>query len=75
MSDKRSGSARRRLVPYGLMGPGLIWLALFFVLPMFYMGELALRSGTLETGFVVHLGVLELLATRSRATTSSSSAR
>ena len=52
MSDKGSGSTRRRLVPYGLMAPGLLWLALFFVLPMIYMGELALRSGTLETGFV-----------------------
>ena len=48
---KRTGSVRRRLVPYGLLGPGLIWLLLFFVVPMFYMGELALRSGTLETGF------------------------
>ena len=52
MSAKGSGSTRRRLVPYGLMGPGLIWLVLFFVIPMVYMGELALRSGTLETGFV-----------------------
>jgi spermidine/putrescine transport system permease protein len=52
MSDKDSGSTRRRLIPYGLMGPGLLWLLLFFVVPMIYMGELALRSGTLETGFV-----------------------
>jgi spermidine/putrescine transport system permease protein len=42
---------RRRLVPYWLLAPGLIWLALFFVVPLYYMGELALRSGTLETGF------------------------
>ena len=33
------------------MGPGLVWLLLFFVLPMYFMGEVALRSGTLETGF------------------------
>jgi spermidine/putrescine transport system permease protein len=38
-------------VPYALLGPGLIWLLLFFVVPMYFMGELALRSGTLETGF------------------------
>jgi spermidine/putrescine transport system permease protein len=41
---------RRRLVPYGLLGPGAIWLALFFVVPMYYMGQMALRSGSLETG-------------------------
>jgi spermidine/putrescine transport system permease protein len=43
---------RRRLVPYGLLGPGAIWLLLFFLVPMYFMGELALRSGTPTTGFV-----------------------
>ena len=38
---------RHRLVPYFLMGPGLIWLILFFVIPLGFMGELSLRSGTL----------------------------
>src|SRR5688500_4496817 len=42
---------RRRLVPYWLLGPGAIWLALFFVVPMYFMGELALRSGTFTEGF------------------------
>ena len=41
---------RRRLIPYFLLGPGLIWLVLFFVVPMYFMGRLALESGTLETG-------------------------
>jgi spermidine/putrescine transport system permease protein len=44
-------TARRRLVPYGLLFPGAVWLALFFVVPMYFMGELALRSGTFTTGF------------------------
>ena len=44
-------SLRQRLVPYWLLGPGLLWLILFFVVPMYFMGELALRSGTLTTGF------------------------
>ncbi len=44
-------STRRRLIPYLLLGPGLLWLVLFFVVPMYSMGEVALRSGTLETGF------------------------
>jgi spermidine/putrescine transport system permease protein len=42
---------RRRLIPYFLLGPGLIWLILFFAIPMYFMGRLALESGTLETGF------------------------
>lgn len=44
-------SLRRRLIPYGLLGPGAVWLALFFVVPMYFMGELALRSGTFTEGF------------------------
>jgi spermidine/putrescine transport system permease protein len=43
-------SWRRRIVPYGLLGPGAIWLVLFFVVPMYYMGQMALRSGSLESG-------------------------
>jgi spermidine/putrescine transport system permease protein len=42
---------RRRLVPYFLLGPGLIWLILFFVVPMYYMGRLSLETGSLQTGF------------------------
>jgi spermidine/putrescine transport system permease protein len=44
-------SARRRLVPYFLLGPGLIWLILFFLVPMYFMARLSLYSGTLEQGF------------------------
>jgi spermidine/putrescine transport system permease protein len=36
---------RRRIVPYFLLGPGTIWLILFFVVPLFYMGRLSLESG------------------------------
>ena len=38
---------RRRLVPYFLLGPGTIWLVLFFVVPLYYMAELSLWSGTI----------------------------
>jgi spermidine/putrescine transport system permease protein len=41
---------RRRAVPYALLAPGGVWLALFFVVPMYFMGEMALRSGSLDTG-------------------------
>ena len=40
---------RRRLVPYGLLAPGAIWLILFFVVPMYFMGEMSLRSGIPNT--------------------------
>ena len=42
---------RRRLVPYFLLGPGLIWLILFFVVPMYFMARLSLESGSLTDGF------------------------
>ncbi len=41
---------RRRLVPYFLLGPGVLWLILFFAVPMYFMARLSLESGTLETG-------------------------
>ena len=51
MQEQRSSNIRRRLIPYGLLAPGLVWLVLFFVIPLYFMGRLALESGTLETGF------------------------
>jgi spermidine/putrescine transport system permease protein len=42
---------KQRLVPYWLLGPGLLWLFFFFVVPMYFMGELALYSGSLKSGF------------------------
>ena len=44
-------SLKQRLVPYWLLGPGLLWLLFFFVVPMYFMGELALYSGSLRSGF------------------------
>ncbi len=51
MEDSRRSSIRRRLIPYFLMGPGLVWLILFFVIPLYFMGRLSLESGSLEEGF------------------------
>jgi spermidine/putrescine transport system permease protein len=42
---------KSRLVPYGLLGPGLLWLAVFFVVPMYFMGIISLESGNLAEGF------------------------
>jgi spermidine/putrescine transport system permease protein len=41
---------RRRLVPYFLLGPGLIWLILFFVVPMYFMGRVSLEEGSAISG-------------------------
>jgi spermidine/putrescine transport system permease protein len=42
---------RRRGIPYFLLGPGVIWLLLFFVVPLYFMARISLFEGTLETGF------------------------
>lgn len=41
----------RGLVPYVLLAPGLLWLAVFYVYPAFQMLIASFWSGTLETGF------------------------
>jgi len=49
---KRQRSATglgRRLIPYGLLAPGTIWLIVFFVVPMYFMAEMSLRSGVPNT--------------------------
>jgi spermidine/putrescine transport system permease protein len=42
----------RWLTPYVLLAPGLGWLALFFVVPLFYLGYTSLQDGTVQTGYV-----------------------
>jgi spermidine/putrescine transport system permease protein len=42
-----SNERRRRLTPYLLLGPGLVVLFLFFVVPLYEMARLSLFSGTL----------------------------
>jgi spermidine/putrescine transport system permease protein len=42
---------RRNLLPYALLAPGLLWLVVFFAVPLYYMGEISLKTGTLETGY------------------------
>jgi spermidine/putrescine transport system permease protein len=43
-------TVRRRLIPYFLLGPGLIWLILFFVVPMFFMARTSLEQGSAISG-------------------------
>jgi spermidine/putrescine transport system permease protein len=42
---------RRWLSPYLLLAPGLAWLAVFFVVPMFYLGYTSLQAGDILTGY------------------------
>ena len=37
--------------PYLLLAPGLAWLAVFFVVPMGFLGYQSLQSGSFETGY------------------------
>ena len=43
--------ARRRGTPYLLLAPGLAWLALFFVVPMYYLLNTSLQTGSLDVGY------------------------
>jgi spermidine/putrescine transport system permease protein len=41
----------RGLIPYLLLAPGLAWLAVFFVVPMGYLGYTSLQTGDLFSGY------------------------
>jgi spermidine/putrescine transport system permease protein len=42
---------RRGILPYLLLGPGLIWLVLFFAVPLYYMARVSLEQGSIFEGF------------------------
>jgi spermidine/putrescine transport system permease protein len=44
---------RGRLVPYWLLLPGLLWLVVFFALPMVYQASTSVQTGSLEDGYRV----------------------
>ncbi|MEW2488722.1 ABC transporter permease, partial [Streptomyces sp. NPDC048411] len=49
----RKASTRKRLVPYWLLLPGILWLIVFFALPMVYQASTSVQTGSLEKGFEV----------------------
>ncbi|MFJ2218149.1 ABC transporter permease [Streptomyces sp. NPDC101062] len=49
----RKPAARRRLAPYWLLLPGILWLLVFFALPMVYQASTSVQTGSLEEGFKV----------------------
>ena len=41
----------RRAAPYLLLAPGLAWLTVFFLVPMYYLANTSLQTGSLEVGY------------------------
>ena len=48
-----SGRQRGRLTPYILLLPGMLWLALFFLVPMIFLVSQSLQTGSVEDGYSV----------------------
>ncbi len=46
-----SRSTRKRSTPYLLLIPGLAWLAVFFLVPLGFLGFQSLQSGSFERGY------------------------
>ncbi|MDI3407237.1 ABC transporter permease [Streptomyces cavernicola] len=44
---------RRKLTPYWLLLPGILWLLVFFALPMVYQASTSVQTGSLEAGYKV----------------------
>jgi spermidine/putrescine transport system permease protein len=42
---------KKRLAPYGLLGPGGLWLIIFFLIPIVAMLSLSTQTGSVDTGF------------------------
>ncbi|MFF8865799.1 ABC transporter permease [Streptomyces sp. NPDC015139] len=50
---KKPARKRGRLTPYWLLLPGLLWLIVFFALPMIYQASTSVQTGSLEDGYKV----------------------
>src|SRR5215218_9997171 len=42
---------RRQLLPWVFLGPGLLWLVVFFAIPLLNQANVSLQSGDAETGY------------------------
>ncbi|MEU6032537.1 ABC transporter permease [Streptomyces tauricus] len=50
---ERPPRKRGRLTPYWLLLPGILWLVVFFALPMVYQASTSVQTGSLEDGYTV----------------------
>jgi spermidine/putrescine transport system permease protein len=44
-------SRRRKLLPYVILAPGLLWLIVFYLVPSLTQGYVSLQSGNFEVGY------------------------
>lgn len=51
--EKKPPRKRGRFTPYWLLLPGILWLLVFFALPMIYQGSTSVQTGSLEEGYKV----------------------
>ncbi|MFE2069191.1 ABC transporter permease [Streptomyces sp. NPDC059467] len=51
--EKKPARKRGRFTPYWLLLPGILWLIIFFALPMIYQGSTSVQTGSLEEGYKV----------------------
>ncbi|MET7599688.1 ABC transporter permease [Streptomyces sp. NPDC004082] len=51
--EKKPPRRRGRLTPYWLLLPGILWLVVFFALPMVYQASTSVQTGSLEDGYRV----------------------
>ena len=51
--EVRKTPTRKRLVPYWLLLPGILWLIVFFAAPLVYQASTSVQTGSLEEGFKV----------------------
>ncbi|MEV5597558.1 ABC transporter permease [Streptomyces sp. NPDC052496] len=51
--EVRKRAVRKRLVPYWLLLPGILWLVVFFAAPLVYQASTSVQTGSLEEGFKV----------------------
>lgn len=46
-------ASRRNLTPYLLLAPGLLWLLVFFLVPMATLAQTSLQEGSLQDGYTL----------------------
>ncbi|GGV79245.1 MULTISPECIES: ABC transporter permease [Streptomyces] len=51
--DDEPPRRRGRLTPYWLLLPGILWLLVFFALPVLYQASTSVQTGSLEQGYTV----------------------
>ena len=51
--DDEPPRGRGRLTPYWLLLPGILWLLVFFALPVLYQASTSVQTGSLEQGYTV----------------------